>query len=131
MPAADPYNALTRSLFADLRHGGGAAAHPEARCVQVAESAGGARLELCARVEAGRLADCRFRAYGCPQLLAAAEWLCRNSEGEPLSKLDSFDAAEIRGLLGVPVEKTGRILLLEDAVALLSHALRDRGAAEA
>ena len=81
----------------------------------------GVRVELTARVEDGTLGELRFRAWGCPHLLAAAEAFCDDFEGHKLSELDAFQAVEIMQTLPVPTEKTGRILVLEDAVRLLAQ----------
>jgi hypothetical protein len=44
-------------------------------------------------------------------------------EGKSIAAIASFDAADCITDLGVPVEKTGRILLLEDAVRDLARQL--------
>jgi hypothetical protein len=57
----------------------------------------------------------RFRVFGCPHLVAAAEEWCRHTEGRPVSANDAPAVAALMTLLDVPTEKTGRILVLEDA----------------
>ncbi len=63
----------------------------------------------------------RFRASACPDLLAACELTCRMSTGSP----ESWPAADdlIREL-DIPIEKTGRILLIEDALNDLRRQLK-------
>ena len=80
-------------------------------------------MELSAEVSDGRLASLRFRAKGCPHLLAAAEALCRDLEGKPVTALETPFGADIMRRLSVPVEKTGRILVLEDVAAALYRQL--------
>ena len=122
--AGDPYNPETRALFADPIHIGGLQNEYElAAQATASESAGGARLQLAVGLVDGKLQECRFLVFGCPHLVAAAEWLCRNSEGGTLAGLAAFRAADCMGPLDIPVEKTGRILLLEDAIRLLTEQL--------
>ena len=118
----EPYNALTRALFSDPLHVGDLQNEHEITARAAAsESAGGARLQLAIGLEDGKLRECRFLVFGCPHVVAAAEWLCRNSEGGTLADLAAFHAADCMGPLEIPVEKTGRILLLEDAIRLLTE----------
>ena len=120
----DPYNALTRALFADSLHVGDLQNEHEITAHAVAsESADGARIELTIGLAGGKLQECRFRVFGCPHLVAATEWLCRNSEGGTMVDLAAFRAADCMEPLDISVEKTGRILLLEDAIRLLTEQL--------
>jgi len=84
----------------------------------------GARVELSARAEQGRLAAMRFRAWGCPHLIAATEWACDYYESGPVAALEVFPIARIMEYLAVPTEKTGRILVLEDAIQALGRSLK-------
>ncbi|MGH8400056.1 MAG: iron-sulfur cluster assembly scaffold protein [Gammaproteobacteria bacterium] len=64
----------------------------------------------------GRIAACRYRVYGCPATIA----LC-SLASEVLPGLTLDQAAEWRGMalaerLGLPADKRGAVLLLEDAV---------------
>ena len=86
---------------------------------EVSESATGARLVLAAGIVAEQVAEMRFLAFACPHLIAAAEALCQEREGGAVAGLSVFALDEMMARLAVPVEKTGRILLLEDAL----HAL--------
>jgi NifU-like protein involved in Fe-S cluster formation len=68
----------------------------------------------------------RYRVFGCPHLIAAAEELCGRLEGQGPQALQDVPLAQLMQLLEVPVEKTGRLLLLEDAAHLLAQAILDR-----
>jgi len=114
--SADPYNATVRELFANPRHGGDLA---NAVVAEVAQQ--GVRLRLAASEAGGRIESLRFLAHGCPHVIAACEQFCRTFEGGPTAAIDGFRAADIMCDLSVPVEKTGRILVLEDAVRLLGR----------
>jgi NifU-like protein involved in Fe-S cluster formation len=114
--STDPYSAKVRELFAKPGHGGDLA---DAAVVEMAQQ--GVRLRLSAAHAGGRIESLRFRAYGCPHVIAACELFCQAYEGRPVTALNDFQATDIMGDLSVPVEKTGRILVLEDAVRLLGH----------
>ena len=114
---ADPYGDRVRELFAHPDHAGDLE-NPSARAQVVAQ---GVRVALAADIDDGSIVRLRFRAWGCPHLLAAAEAFCRAFEGRPVSALAEFGAAEIMQTLPVPREKLGRILVLEDAVRSLGQ----------
>lgn len=112
----DPYGPEVRRLFGAPAHAGrldparvGAAGDAEAS------------VQLFAQVADGRIVAMRFLARGCPHLIAAAEATCVALEGRNAVEFNEFDASAIRDRLAVPVEKTGRILLIEDAVRLLGQ----------
>ena len=117
---SDPYSARVRELFAGPEHAGDLE-NPDRR-VQINEQ--GVRVALAAAIEGDIITALRFRAWGCPHLLAAAEAFCRAFEGGPASALPAFSAAEIMQTLAVPREKLGRILVLEDAVRSLGQSVR-------
>jgi hypothetical protein len=113
---ADPYGEHVRELFANPAHAGQL---PDAVRAYVDDQ--GVRVELSARCRDEHIETLRFRAWGCPHLLAAAEAFCREYEGSGRAGLAGFSAAGIMQTLPVPTEKAGRILVLEDAVRLLSQ----------
>ncbi len=125
---ADTYSEEVRRLFAapahagDLPPGGSRMAAAEASA-----SAAGCRVRLAAREEAGRLTAMRFRAFACPHLLAAAEAFCAETEGQPVTALLEPRVPALMERLAVPVEKTGRLLLLEDAAKALARELMAAG----
>ena len=116
----EPYSAAVRELFNDPHHVGDLA---DAATVRIDDQ--GMQVELHARAKAGDIQEIRFRAWGCPHLIAATEAFCAGYEGRPVADIDAFAAAELMQSLPVPVEKTGRILVLEDAVRALGNALRE------
>ena len=116
--SADPYSAAVRELFLHAVHGGDL---PDADVVDLAGQ--GIRLQLAARHAGGRIEALRFRAYACPHVIAACEAFCRGWEGREVADLGSFAATDIIDDLSVPVEKTGRILVLEDAVRALGRSI--------
>ena len=112
--SGDPYSDRVRALFTSCAHAGRLEGGLEASVDDQ-----GVRVELTASVSDAVLQGLRFRAWGCPHLLAAAEWFCIEFEGRQLAELDSFEAVKVMQTLPVPREKMGRILVLEDAVRSL------------
>jgi len=114
----EPYSDRVRQLFADPAHAGDLA---DAQHVRV--DGQGVRIALAVTCRDGVAKSLRFRAWGCPHVLAAAEAFCRDYEGRPCSDLLAFQAAEVMQTLPVPTEKLGRILVLEDAVRSLGQSV--------
>jgi len=117
--SGDPYSAKVRELFARPAHAGSLATPFR---VLVADQ--GIRIELTAALAEARIEKLRFRAFGCPHVIAAAEWTCAHLEGTSLAELPSFAIAELMQSLAVPIEKSGRILVIEDAVRELGATIR-------
>jgi len=118
--SADPYSGRVRALFEHPVHAGSLEQAP-----QVLIEDQGVRIALTAQAEDGRIRAFRFRAYGCPHVVAAAEALCERYEGRPVAELEAFEAVDLVRDLPVPAEKTGRILVIEDAARSLGKTLRD------
>ncbi|MBT8100469.1 MAG: hypothetical protein KJO82_11995, partial [Gammaproteobacteria bacterium] len=78
----------------------------------------------------GQIEALRFMAWGCPHLIAACEAFCSAYEGRGVADLGGFSGAGLMQSLAVPVEKTGRILVLEDAVRSLGTQARQSSLAE-
>ena len=58
----------------------------------------------------------RFKAYGCPHTLGVADWLTRRLPGRARGEGPPGTPAEWAQELLVPVEKLGRLLVIEDAL---------------
>ncbi|MEQ8207293.1 MAG: hypothetical protein RIA65_14065 [Woeseia sp.] len=113
---ASDYSEAVRALFGRLAHAGVVSGS----CIEL--SRGGMHIELSAELTGCQLSVLRFRAFACPHLFAAAEAYCEEFEGRTVEDLRQYSASQAIARLGIPLEKTGRILLLEDAIA----ALRDK-----
>jgi hypothetical protein len=74
----------------------------------------GAWVRFEARLEGGRIVDCRFLAWGCPHTLAAAALAA-----EELAAGRVPDAHWLARELGAPAAKMGRLLVVEDAMQSL------------
>jgi NifU-like protein involved in Fe-S cluster formation len=117
--SADPYSARVRELFSVAAHAGRLDDG-----ISITEDKQGVRVELSADLDGERVSALKFRVWGCPHLIAAAEAFCTGYKGQKYTHLESFSAAGLMQTLAVPVEKTGRILVLEDAVRSLGAAVR-------
>ena len=82
--------------------------------------AGGPHQETWVRfhltVANGIVKAARFKAYGCPHTLGVADWLTRRLEGRRRVEGPPGTPAEWAAELRVPVEKLGRLLVIEDAL---------------
>ncbi len=120
------YSDTVRSLFrslagaGDLPPGAGAAVSGEAAALDRL-----AWVRFTARIEAGRIIDSRFRAFGCPHTLAAAAFVAECLRGRNVAELPALDAGTLTRELDAPAEKRGRLLVVEDALReLLADARR-------
>ncbi len=120
MNASTTYNEAVRGYFANPAHAGDLqGSFDQTLAADVAESESGAQVVLAAGIQAGKIAKMAYRAWGCPHLIAALELVCETLVNQPVESLEIFDSADITQNLAVPTEKSGRILLVEDALAAL------------
>jgi cysteine desulfurase len=74
------------------------------------------------RVTGGNVKAALFQAYGCPHTLAATAWITEQLPGRSRASLVPGKPSEWLAKLAVPVEKLGRLLIVEDALqAALPH----------
>jgi len=76
----------------------------------------GAEVVFSLRLQGDRVAAVRFKAFGCPHFLAAASLATELLPGLGLADLPSWTADEVGERLDFPIEKRGRLLILEDAI---------------
>lgn len=119
MNDADPrYGGEVRRRMASLA--GAAPAGTAAGAGTVVGRAGereqGAEVVLLLRLAKGRVTEARYRAFGCPHLLAAASWLTERLVGCGRADLERWDWREAAAAVEVPPVKFGRLLTLQDAV---------------
>jgi NifU-like protein involved in Fe-S cluster formation len=86
----------------------------------------GVRFDLSARVRDERIVEVRFEAYGCPHCLAAGSLLSERLQGSTLDDLQTWSWRGAAEELQIPLEKRGRLLILEDAVRALAAAWKLR-----
>ncbi|MDY6945692.1 MAG: iron-sulfur cluster assembly scaffold protein [Pseudomonadota bacterium] len=123
MLAMEPeYPAVVVDHFQQPRNGG----HFEAGEGVIRGIAGsvaqGTMFVLSARVAGDRVEAVRFEAYGCPHCIAAGSWLSERLVGLTLAELQAWNWRDADRVLRFPLEKRGRLLILEDAVHALGAA---------
>jgi NifU-like protein involved in Fe-S cluster formation len=85
------------------------------------ETANGTRVEFDFRLRRGRVEDARFRAYGCPHVIAAASWVAESAAGRSLAETSWLDPLELAEMMELPDHKLGVLLVVEDALRDASH----------
>ena len=98
--------------------GAGAPRYDTGRWVrgEAGERALGTHIVFHLRAEAGRVAELRFQAFGCPHTIAACSLAAERLSGQPVEALREFSPRCIAAALDLPVEKLGRLLMVEDAL---------------
>jgi cysteine desulfurase len=88
---------------------------------EVVGEAGGPGQEVWVRLRLivgdGIVKSALVKAYGCPHTLAVAAWVAERLRGRGRADLAPGTPAEWADALAVPVEKLGRLLVVEDALA--------------
>ena len=124
MTGRGQYSAVVLDYFGEPRHAGDP--DPDAgQTVSASVSAGGAgpRITLAGTTaDGGVWTQLTWRIFGCPHTMAAAEAACRRFTGAKISAPTEFRFVKLVEDLDIPVEKTGRVLLLEDAFRALEAA---------
>jgi NifU-like protein involved in Fe-S cluster formation len=117
MTGLDAYSQAVRQLFAEAPRSGELPPGPGTRCLGEARALDrGAWVRLEARLLGGAVTDARFRAWGCPHLIAACALATGRLVGKTAGEVGRIDPLELSRELGVPAEKLGRLLVLEDAL---------------
>ncbi len=62
-----------------------------------------------------QILEARFLAFGCPHTIAVAAWVAEQAAGRPASAELPQPVDALRRSFEVPVEKLGRLLVVEDA----------------
>jgi hypothetical protein len=57
----------------------------------------------------------RFLAFACPHTVAVSAWLAEQAVGKPVNPRLPESLQSLQERFGMPVEKTGRLLIIEDA----------------
>lgn len=119
-PMTDPYNKLVRQYFANPVHAGRLPdEYNDAPVAEASESGSGARVVLSAVINGETIRMLRYQILGCPHLIAATEAFCDEAEGQKVTALNELNVQGLMDRLEIPVEKTGRLFILEDAAKAL------------
>ncbi len=112
------YNELTRRYF-DGATAAGTLTGPGVARGEAGSRAQGTWVRFDIRVDegpAGRLiAAARFQAFACPHTIAVAAWVADQAAGRAPAPALPQDVHALQRLFEVPIEKLGRLLIVEDA----------------
>ena len=108
------YNDLTRNYFESAANAG------ELMGPGVFRGAAGNReegtwVQFDLRIKNGAVSEARFLAFACPHTIAVAAWLAEQAVGGRLQPMLPESVQALRDRFAVPVEKMGRLLIIEDA----------------
>ena len=108
------YNELTRRYFTTAANAGeltgrGVFRGAAGNCEQ------GTWVQFDLQIHGGAVAAARFLAFACPHTIAAAAWLTEQALGKPVRPSLPESVPALQERLAMPIEKTGRLLIVEDA----------------
>lgn len=63
-----------------------------------------------------RVADCRYRVYGCPATIALCSLTSETIKGGPLAAAVAYSVVKLAEQLGLPAEKRAAAITVEDAI---------------
>ncbi|MDP9087147.1 MAG: iron-sulfur cluster assembly scaffold protein [Pseudomonadota bacterium] len=108
------YNELTRRYFEAPTHVGELSG-PGVFRGEAGTREQGVWVRFDLQAGTGTLLTARFLAFGCPHTIAIASWLTSHAAGKPLEGALPESIADLRVRFALPVEKMGRLLIIEDA----------------
>jgi NifU-like protein involved in Fe-S cluster formation len=109
------YNELTRRYF---EHPGsvGELAGPDCFRGAAGNRAQGTWVQFDVRVAPARtISAVRFLAFGCPHVIAVASWIAEQGVGREIEPRLPESVQALRERFAAPIEKLGRLLIVEDA----------------
>jgi hypothetical protein len=111
------YSSVVERHFAQPRHAGTLTGYFETTLSGAAgQREHGTEIVFHIGVDDGRIGEIAFQAFGCPHTIAACSVLTERLTGRPIESLDDVQPDELAVCIDLPVEKTGRLLVIEDAL---------------
>jgi NifU-like protein involved in Fe-S cluster formation len=107
------YSELTRRCFESAARAG---TLPRAFRGAAGDRAQGTWVQFDVQCDADSVTDARFLVFGCPHTIAAAAWLAQAVVGTAPRCGMPESVQALRERFEVPVEKLGRLLIVEDAL---------------
>ena len=108
------YSASVIDYFSRLP-GGGDLPEPSVRG-EAGNIESGTWVVFQARLEGQKIAEMGFRAYGCPDTIAAAAYTAEQLSGSPVQRVADWRPEQVAGDLEIPRQKIGKLLIMEDAL---------------
>jgi NifU-like protein involved in Fe-S cluster formation len=110
------YSALTLHYF-ETAKGAGVLTGPDVRRGAAGSRALGTWVQFDVRVNGGVVQAARFLAFACPHTIAVAAWVAEHAVGQHFRAALPETVQNLSARFVVPVEKRGRLLIIEDAWA--------------
>ncbi len=119
------YSELTLHYF-ETAAGAGVLAGPDVYRGAAGSRAQGTWVQFDLQVSGGIIHAARFLAFGCPHTIAVSAWVAAHAAGGPASRAALPENVQhLSERFAVPMEKRGRLLIIEDAwVAAVNAALQ-------
>ena len=108
------YNDLTRQYFESAANAGELQG-PGVFRGAAGDKAQGTWVQFDLHIKAGTVSAASFLAFACPHTIAVAAWLAEQAVGGRLQPVLPEGVPALRDRFAVPVEKMGRLLIIEDA----------------
>jgi NifU-like protein involved in Fe-S cluster formation len=108
------YNELTRNYFESARNAGELQG-PGVFRGAAGNHAQGTWVQFDLQIKEGTVSAAKFLAFACPHTIAVAAWLAEQAVGRHVVPQLPESVQALRDRFGVPVEKMGRLLIIEDA----------------
>jgi NifU-like protein involved in Fe-S cluster formation len=108
------YNDLTRKYFESAANAGELQG-PDVFRGAAGNHAQGTWVQFDLQIKAGTVSAAKFLAFACPHAIAVAAWLTEQAVGRHVVPQLPESVQALRARFAVPVEKMGRLLIIEDA----------------
>jgi hypothetical protein len=108
------YNDLTRTYFASAANAGELTG-PGVFRGAAGNRAQGTWVQFDLQITAEMVSAAKFLAFACPHTIAVAAWLAEQAVGRQVVPQLPESVQVLRDRFAVPVEKMGRLLIIEDA----------------
>jgi len=116
----NPYHPQVVELFGRLPFAGRMQSGADVSTGAAGGQSFGAEVRFWLKCSGGRIQAISFQAFGCPHTIAAAAWVAQRARGLTLADVERTAWLEVEHALGVPPEKRGRLLIVEDALRAAS-----------
>ena len=123
------YNEATLRYF-ESAPGAGVLSGPGTFRAAAGSRAHGTWVQFDVQLNSSVIQAARFLAFGCPHTIAVSAWVAEQAAGQAARAALPETVQQLSERFAVPVEKRGRLLIVEDAwIAALKGALTHCGAA--
>jgi NifU-like protein involved in Fe-S cluster formation len=120
-----PYDELTLRYFESAACAG-VLAGPHAYHGEAGSRALGTWVRFDVQIDptsaSGTIRAARFLAFACPHVIAVSAWLAEQAVGRACEARLPESVHALRARFAVPIEKLGRLLIVEDAWRAAAHA---------